>query len=334
MAASLRFSHDFATKFSGMPQAWSVNLRQVDLEKDHPSEAEMNQQTHIEGTAAASPLVEFWNDTLAPKFIRFRHILEGGLSRHSDAVMPKLPFARGETVLDVGCGFGDTAIQIAGRVGLEGAVLGVDCCEPFLSLARERAELNCVPNVRFACKDAEHDLGEAAYDHVFARFGTQFFMNPVQGLRTMRRALKPSGQVSHIVWRKHAENPWVNLPNEVLRRFLPAPGADAATCGPGPFSMADEPTTRAKMEAAGFVDIAFERIDAKVLVGRSIKDAIAFQLAIGPAGETFRTAGAVAEERRAEIEEALTELFLDVETTSEGLWMDSSSWLITARTPA
>src|SRR5262245_59236548 len=32
--------------------------------------------------------VRFWNDVLAPKFIRFKHILVDGLSRHSEAVFP------------------------------------------------------------------------------------------------------------------------------------------------------------------------------------------------------------------------------------------------------
>ena len=97
--------------------------------------------------------------------------------------------------------------------------------------------------------------------------------------------------------------------------------------------MASEDVTRAQMEAAGFVDIEFTRIDAKVLIGRDIEDAIGFQLAIGPAGEIFREAGQLGQDRRAEIVLALADLFSGVETTHKGLWMDSSSWLITARAP-
>ena len=70
------------------------------------------------------------------------------------------------------------------------------------------------------------------------------------------------------------------------------------------------------------------------MVGRTVEEAIAFQLALGPAGETFREAGALAEERRPEIEAALARLFATAETDARGLWMDSSSWLITARNPA
>ena len=284
-------------------------------------------------TEPSTPLVDFWNNVLAEKFVRFRHILVGGLSRHSAAVMPALGIVPGSRVLDVGCGFGDTAIEIAYRVAPGGDVLGVDCCQAFIDIARQCAENSMAPHIGFAVRDAERDLGDSEYDFVFSRFGTMFFMNPVAGLRSMRRALKPGGRVAHIVWRRREDNPWLNLPHQTVRRFLPAPGEEALTCGPGPFSMASEDVTRAQMEAAGFTDIAFERIDAKVLVGRDVRDAIAFQMAIGPAGETVREAGELTHAQREEIELALEELFSSVESTQEGLWMNSSSWLITARAP-
>lgn len=281
-----------------------------------------------------TPIVDFWNEILAPKFMQFRHILVDGLSRHSAAVMPVLPIGPGSQVLDVGCGFGDTAVALANRVGPQGDVLGVDCCQAFLDFALQFAEQSHIPNVRFANCDAERGLDRQGYDFVFSRFGTMFFTNPVAGLRAMRRALKPGGQMAHIVWRQRMDNPWLTAARDTVQSFLPAPGEAARSCGPGPFSMADETTTRAQMQAAGFIEINFQRIDAKVMIGRTVEDAIAFQLAIGPAGEIFREAGPLAEARRPQIEAALAELFSDVEKDHEGLWMDSSSWLITARTPA
>jgi ubiquinone/menaquinone biosynthesis C-methylase UbiE len=284
-------------------------------------------------TAPDSPLVEFWSDVLAPKFIRFRHILVDGLSRHSQAVFPKLGVEPGRRILDVGCGFGDTAIALAQATGPRGEVVGVDCSQAFLDLAAEAAQASRTENVRFERRDMERGIDGPPFDMVFARFGTMFFMNPVAGLRAMRASLKPGGRVAHIVWRNRADNPWLTEARDVVRRFLPPPGEDALSCGPGPFSMADEAVTRAQMQAAGFADIDFRRIDAKVLVGRDIADAVAFQLAIGPAGEIFREAGAQGERKRPEIEAALAELFAGVLAREGDLWMDSSSWLITARNP-
>ncbi len=45
-------------------------------------------------TQEDTEFVKFWNTVLEPKFTRYRHILQGGLSRHSAAVLPKLPLER------------------------------------------------------------------------------------------------------------------------------------------------------------------------------------------------------------------------------------------------
>lgn len=277
--------------------------------------------------------VKFWNEVLAPKFIRFKHILVDGLSQHSKAVFSSLPVRRGDKVLDVGCGFGDTAIRLAELVGSTGEVTGIDCCDTFLDFARKDVQARGLTNVTFIRGDAEIALPTNQFDFVFARFGTMFFANPVAGLRNMRKALRPEGRMVHIVWRRPADNPWLSMAKDIVLRFLPQPGVDARTCGPGPFSMCDDATVRAMMTAAGYSDIAFERVDAPVVVGADVQDAIAFQLAIGPAGEVFREAGAAAEEKREQIEAALGKAINREKITSQGIIMESSSWVISAINP-
>ena len=277
--------------------------------------------------------VQFWNEVLAPKFIRFKHVLVEGLEQHSEAVFPLLPVKAGDSVLDVGCGFGDTAIKLAHRVGSTGRVVGIDCCDAFLAHARSAAEQHGLNHLSFVRGDAEVSLPLNDFDFVFARFGTMFFANPVAGLRNMRKALRPGGRMVHIVWRDRADNPWLSMAKDVVLRFLPEPGANAQTCGPGPFSMSNEETTRAMMMSAGFRDIEFQRVDAPVVVGANVSDAIAFQLAIGPAGEVFREAGAEAEAKRGQIEAALAEAINRQKVAAEGIVMNSSSWVISATNP-
>ena len=281
---------------------------------------------------SSNEFVDFWNEILVPKFTRYRHILVGGLTHHSDKVFPKLEVERGDKVVDVGCGFGDTAIMLAKKVGPEGSVLGMDCCDAFLEYGRADARAEGVDNVTFVEADVQGYPFEPVHDFCFARFGTQFFENPVAGLRSMRSSLKPDGVMTMIVWRTIADNPWLGLPKEIVLRHLPPPGEDARTCGPGPFSMADPETVTRQLEIAGYDEIEFERIDAPLMVGDTLDDAVDFQLALGPAGEVYREAGSVAEAKHDEVVEALKDELARYQT-DEGVVMESSSWKVRARNP-
>lgn len=276
--------------------------------------------------------VDFWNDVLVPKFVRFKHVLVGGLTHHSEKVFPGLQVREGDKVVDVGCGFGDTAIQLAERVGPSGFVTGMDCCEAFLAYGREDARAKGVEHIRFIDADVQTYPFEPEHDFCFSRFGTQFFENPVAALRNMRTSLKPGGIMTMIVWRTIDDNPWLGLPKQIVLDFLPPPGDDARTCGPGPFSMADPDTVTKQLEIAGYDRIEFERIDAPLQVGNNPDDAVEFQLALGPAGEVYREAGEEAERQHDEIAAALKTELSKYETP-DGIVMQSSSWKISARNP-
>ena len=285
-----------------------------------------------EAPAGNSEFVDFWNEILVPKFVKYRHILVGGLTHHSAKILPSLEVGEGDKVVDVGCGFGDTAIEFARRVGPSGSVLGIDCCDGFLEFARADAKAAGVENLVFVEGDAQSYRFEPVHDFCFSRFGTQFFENPVAGLRNMRTALRPGGVMTMIVWRTIDDNPWLGLPKEIVLQYLPPPGDDARTCGPGPFSMADQDMVTRQLEIAGYADIEFERVDAPLMVGRTPDDAVGFQIALGPAGEVYREAGGEAERRRDEIDAALKSELSKYETP-EGIVMASSSWKISARNP-
>jgi hypothetical protein len=135
-----------------------------------------------------------------------------------------------------------------------------------------------------------------------------------------------------IVWRGIKDNPWLGHAKQIVLQYLPPPGENAQTCGPGPFSMADQDVVTKQLEIAGYRELAFEQIDAKVFVGNDLDDAVAFQLAIGPAGEVYREAGKLGEERHDEIANALKTELAKYQQRN-GVIMDSSSWKVTAKNP-
>lgn len=279
-----------------------------------------------------SEFVDFWNRILVPKFITWKHVMVDGLGRHSDAIFPTLDVKPGEHVMDAGCGFGDTACMLAERVGSQGEVVGIDCCEQFLEFGREEASKRGLNNVKFVQSDLEKYSVDCEFDLVFARFGTMFFTNPVAAFRNLRSALHPGGRLTNIVWRCSADNPWLSAAKAVVLHHLPPPGDNAETCGPGPFSMADQDVVTAQLRAAGFECVRFERVDAAIRMGNDIDDAIGFQLALGPAGEVVREAGHLAAQKEAAIRADLAAL-LRPHLREDGVWMNSSSWVISARNP-
>ena len=276
--------------------------------------------------------VDFWNTILVPKFVRWRHIIVDGLTLHSAKIFPSLEVREGDQVVDAGCGFGDTAIQLARLVGPAGSVLAVDCCDGFLAYGRQDAKAAGISNVTFLEADVQSYPFKPVHDFCFSRFGTQFFENPVAGLRNMRATLKPGGIMTMVVWRGIKDNPWLGHAKDVVLKYLPPPGDNALTCGPGPFSMADTAVVTKQLEIAGYKDIQFEQVDAELFVGKDVDDAVAFQLALGPAGEVYREAGELAEQRHGEIAAALKAELAKYQRPN-GIIMDSSSWKVSARNP-
>ena len=233
-------------------------------------------------------VVEAWNTVLFDKFLRFKHLLVAGLSGHSNELLSRGFYRPSERVLDVGCGFGDSTIRIAQKVGPGGEAVGVDCAENFVRASELDAEAAGVTNARFFAADVQEDDLRGPYDHAFARFGTMFFMSPVAALRNVRRSLKPGGSMAQIVWRKREDNPWLHDAELRVREIVPVVSHEETNqvhCGPGPFSMSGPDMVSAMMKAAGFERVAFERYDTDICIGRNLEDGP------GPSGQRLAHRG-------------------------------------------
>lgn len=281
------------------------------------------------------PFIHCWNDLLTPKWFRFRHLLSGAGQVHSDVAFASLPLRPGDHVVDLGCGFGETTLELADRVGPGGAALGVDCTRGFIEVARQEQATAGVPNARYQLADVETaPLAAAAFDAAVSRFGIMFCASPVRALRNTRRALRGGGILGLLTWRALADNPCWAAAEQVALAHLPRPGDDGVSCGPGPFSMADDATNERILRAAGFDDVKHQRIDRQVCVGRDLAEAVDYQLLVGPAGFVVREAGERGEARKHAIAADLRTLLSGFARQDGSIWMASSTWFITARTPA
>lgn len=278
--------------------------------------------------------LEAWDGVLFDRFVKFREIVTEGLGAHGEAALAAHPPRAGDRVLDIGCGFGDTSLRVAGLVGDSGTVLGVDVAPRFIEAAQKEAEQADLGNVSFAVRDVQMTEFEDRFDYAFARFGTMFFANPVAAMRNVRKALVPGGRLCMVVWRRKLDNDWLHRAEKVVERYVEEPEeTDEPTCGPGPFSMANADTVSDILLNAGFDEIELRRCDIPILIGRDLDHAVEFVTAIGPAGEVIRLAGDEAEKIRPQIEAALREALAEFEGP-DGVVAGASTWIVSARAPA
>jgi SAM-dependent methyltransferase len=275
--------------------------------------------------------IRYWNETAGPRWTALHEVLDRQLRPLGRRAMDRAHLASGERVLDVGCGCGDTTLELGGRVGAAGTVVGVDVSAPMLARARAQADAAGATNVRFEEGDAEtHRFPSGAFDLVFSRFGVMFFADPAAAFVNLRAALRRGGRLAFVCWQALAENPWLDVALRAAARHLtlpPRPAPDA----PGPFSFADPDRVRDVLTRAGFAEIAVDDVRETLAVGggMTVDGAVALLLeGVGPTSAALRDAGpAVRPLVTAAVREALAPF-----DGPDGVRMASASWIVTGRT--
>jgi SAM-dependent methyltransferase len=266
----------------------------------------------------------YWNEAAGPTWVKLQALLDEELRGLGAKAMAALGPKPGERIIDVGCGCGDTTLELARRVGPTGHVLGVDISAPMLAVARERADTAGASHVAFAEADAQlHSF--APVDGAFSRFGVMFFQDPVAAFANIRRVLTPTGRLVFVCWRTMAENPVMTVPFAAVLPLLPAPPVPPPPDAPGPFAFADRDRLDGILKAAGFSDIAIEPNDQPLGWG-SLDDAVTVALNIGPLGAALRENPQLREPFEGKVREAFAGL-----AGPEGLFLDSATWIVTAR---
>ncbi len=152
----------------------------------------------------------------------------------------------GEHVLDLGSGGGIDVLLSAKRVGPTGKAYGLDMTEEMLALARENQRRAGVSNVEFLKGEIENiPLPENSVDVVISNCVINLSADKDRVLREAFRVLRPGGRfaVSDVVVRGP-------VPAAIRRNVELWVGCVAGAL--------DESDYRAKLEAAGFVEIEIE----------------------------------------------------------------------------
>lgn len=277
-----------------------------------------------EGSNAAQ--IEYWNGIAGEKWLRNQTILDAVLAPISAAAITAAQARKGEHVLDIGCGCGDTTLALGVHVGAEGHVTGVDISKPMLERARERARKTSLP-LGFELADAATlEFADESIDLIFSRFGVMFFDDPVSAFSNLHKALKPNGRLSFVCWRPMKENGWIFHPLQAALSLVPAPEPTPPDA-PGPFAFANPDRVSAILGRAGFHHITHTPFDAMLTLGRETDEALHFTMEIGPVSRLIAEQPA---DQKPIVRDAVRASLENIRTP-DGIALSAACWIVSAK---
>jgi len=268
--------------------------------------------------------IEYWNAAAGETWAQYQEQLDRQIALLGLEALITLAPAYGEAIIDIGCGCGQTTLDLASCVGKEGSVVGIDISAPMLNVARHRPVSGPGRRPQFREVDAQSgDLGQRVFDAAFSRFGVMFFSDAVAAFSNIRRALKPRGRFGFVCWRPLEENAWLLAPLNAARPFLPSP-VPADPWAPGPFALADADRVRSILKQADFATVAIEPFDALIGSG-DLESTLALALKVGPLGTALRENPQLKGKIAHAVREVLTQY-----VTPAGVMMPAAVWIVLA----
>ena len=215
----------------------------------------------------------YWNTVAGPRWVASPGFRERRNQESLGLLLARLGLTGGESVLEIGCGTGALTLPLADAVSEHGRVVAVDISEPMLGAARQKVGERGLRNVTLHSGDAQVFAFEpAAFDLATSRMGVMFFSDPTAAFRNIKGALNPGGRLVFACWAPLGENRhWLISYNIALRHL--GPPAPPPAHEPGPLAFGDPDYIRRILAAAGFVEIAVDRVHPTIIGGAPEEEA-------------------------------------------------------------
>ena len=135
---------------------------------------------------------------IAKRYDLANHLLSGGMDYWWRYVLVKMVKQIDPAiVVDLATGSGDVAFALKKKLGEAVKVTGLDFCQPMLDEAeRKRLERQPTPDITFDIGDILNlPLEDNSVDAMTVAFGVRNLENRDQGLKDIRRCLRPGGKL-------------------------------------------------------------------------------------------------------------------------------------------
>jgi demethylmenaquinone methyltransferase / 2-methoxy-6-polyprenyl-1,4-benzoquinol methylase len=189
--------------------------------------------------------------------------------RWRERAADRAELAPGDAALDVCCGTGDLALELARRVGPRGTVVGCDFSESMLALARRKASARAAAQTRFEWADAlQLPYEDRSFEAVTVGFGVRNLADLERGIEELARVLKPRGRLVILEITQPRRPPLSTFYSLWFDKIVPALGAlagDRAAYAYLPESVKRFPSPHGLAEL--MAEAGLERIRYLVLAG-------------------------------------------------------------------
>lgn len=167
----------------------------------------------------------------------------------------------GDHVLDLACGTGSVARQVAPLVGKDGCVIAVDINPDMLKVGSKQLLPDGAAITWHPGDATQLDFSDNAFDIIFCQQGFQFFPDQPAAVLETRRVLRPGGKAVVSVWQSLSQQPLYQILFSTISKHLDVPVADLDIA----FSLGNEETLH-QLFSTQFKDVQVAAITLPVRI--------------------------------------------------------------------